>query len=52
MGQEILHEFSPIKSRIKNDPNDWSKEHENPQYNLDLLLSVITVGVKTMDVFA
>jgi predicted helicase len=34
------------ESGIKNDPNDWSKEHGNPRYILDLLLSVITVGVK------
>jgi predicted helicase len=33
-------------SGIKNDPNDWAAEHENPQYILDLLLSVITVSIK------
>ena len=38
------------ESGIKNDPNDWAKEHENPQYILDLLLSVITVSVKTMEI--
>jgi predicted helicase len=36
--------------RIKNDPNDWAKEHENPRYILDLLLSIITVSVKTADI--
>jgi len=38
------------ESGIKNDPNDWAKEHENPQYILDLLLSVITVSVKTVEI--
>lgn len=36
-------------SGILNDPNDWCQEHGNPRYILDLLLSVITVSVKTMD---
>jgi predicted helicase len=38
------------ESGIKNDPNDWGKEHENPQYILDLLLSVIAVSVKTVEI--
>lgn len=37
-------------SHITNDPNDWSKEHNNPSYILDLLLSVITVSVKTVEI--
>jgi predicted helicase len=40
------------ESGIKNDPNDWAREHENPQYILDLLLSVITVSIKTVDIVA
>jgi predicted helicase len=40
------------ESGIKNDPNDWAKEHEDPQYILDLLLSVITVSIKTVDIGA
>ncbi|MCL1815866.1 MAG: DEAD/DEAH box helicase family protein [Treponema sp.] len=40
------------ESGIKNDPNDWAMEHENPQYILDLLLSVITVSMKTVDIVA
>jgi len=40
------------ESGIKNDPNDWAREHENPQYILDLLLSVITVSIKTEDIVA
>jgi len=38
------------ESGIKNDPNDWAIEHENPLYILDLLLSVITVSMKTVDI--
>ena len=40
------------ESGIKNDPNDWAKEHENPQYILDLLLSVIMVSVNTVNIVA
>ena len=40
------------ESGIKNDPNDWAIEHNNPRYILDLLLSVITVSVKTVDIVA
>ncbi|MDR1377652.1 MAG: DEAD/DEAH box helicase family protein [Synergistaceae bacterium] len=35
-------------SQIKNDPNDWAKEHNNPRYILDLLLSVIMVSIETV----
>lgn len=38
------------KSGIKNDPNDWSKEVNNPRYILDLLLSVINVSVQTVEI--
>lgn len=37
------------KSGIKNDPNDWSREHNKPRYIFDLLLSVINVSVQTVD---
>jgi predicted helicase len=37
-------------SGIKNDPNDWAKEVSNPRYILDLLLSIITVSVKTVEI--
>ena len=37
-------------SGIKNDPNDWATEHNNPRYILNLLLSVINVSIKTMDI--
>jgi predicted helicase len=39
-------------SGIKNDPNDWSREVENPSYILDLLLSIINVSVQTVDIVA
>ena len=38
------------KSLIKNDANDWSREHNKPRYILDLLLSVINVSVQTVDI--
>lgn len=37
-------------SGIRNDPNDWAREHDDPQYILRLLLSVMTVSLKTMDI--
>ncbi|MDE5887980.1 MAG: DEAD/DEAH box helicase family protein [Muribaculaceae bacterium] len=38
------------KSLIINDPNAWSKEHHNPTYIFDLLLSVINLSVQTVDI--
>lgn len=38
------------KSGIRNDPNDWSREHNKPRYILDLLMSVINVSCKTVDI--
>ena len=37
-------------SDIKNDPNDWGLEHNNPRYILDLILSIITVSMKTNEI--
>ena len=37
-------------SLIKNDPNDWSREHNKPRYILDLMLSVINLSVKTIEI--
>jgi predicted helicase len=39
-------------SGIRNDPNDWGREHGNPRYILDLLLSVITVSLETVKIVA
>ena len=38
------------KSLIKNDANDWAREHHKPRYILDLVLSVINVSVQTVDI--
>jgi predicted helicase len=38
------------ESGIKNDPNDWAEDMDNPRYILDLLLSVINVSVKTVEI--
>ncbi len=35
-------------SGIKNDPNDWCREHNNPRYILGLILRVIEVSVRTV----
>ena len=40
------------ESGIENNSNDWAKDHKKPQYILDLLLSVITVSMKTVDIVA
>ena len=37
-------------SGIKNDPNDWGLEHNNPRYILDLILSVISVSMATNEI--
>ena len=39
-------------SGIKNDPNNWAKETNNPRYILDLLLSVINLSTQTVDIVA
>ncbi len=38
------------ESGIVNDPNDWAREHNKPRYILDLLLSIITVSVRTVEI--
>ena len=35
------------RSGIKNDPNLWAREHSQPRYILDLLLSIIHVSLET-----
>ena len=37
-------------SGIKNDPNDWAKEHDEPRYIIDLLKRVVTVSIKTVKI--
>lgn len=37
-------------SGIVNDPNYWAQEQGKPRYILDLLLSVITVSLKTVQI--
>ena len=47
---ECYQKTQDKKSLIKNNPNDWSIEHNQPRYILDLLLSVINVSVQTVEV--
>jgi len=35
-------------SGIRNDPNDWASEHDNPAYILTLLQRIVTVSVETV----
>lgn len=37
-------------SGIVNDPNDWSREHEQPRYIIDLIGRIVTVSVRTMQI--
>ena len=37
-------------SGIVNDANAWSIEHDNPRYILDLILSCITVSLRTLEI--
>lgn len=36
-------------SHFKNGPNNWSREHNQPRYILDLLLLVIALSCKIVD---
>ncbi|MDR1055621.1 MAG: DEAD/DEAH box helicase family protein [Prevotellaceae bacterium] len=38
------------ESGIVNDPNDWAREHNKARYILDLLLSIITVSMRTVEI--
>ena len=31
-----------------NDPNDWSREHGQPRYIVDLIGRIVTVSLETM----
>ncbi len=35
------------KSGIKNDPNDWCREHNDPRYIIDLVARVVRVSMET-----
>ncbi|GAB7007714.1 DEAD/DEAH box helicase [Nocardioides sp. AN3] len=37
-------------SGIVNDPNDWSREVQDPRYILDLLARIVTVSLETMKI--
>ena len=37
-------------SGIVNDPNDWSREHEQPRYIIDLIGRIVTVSLETMKI--
>ena len=37
-------------SGIVNDPNDWSREVDDPRYIIDLLARIVTVSLETMTI--
>jgi predicted helicase len=37
-------------SGIRNDPNEWAVEHDDPTYILDLVGRVVTVSMRTLDI--
>lgn len=37
-------------SGIRNDPNDWAKEHKQPRYIIDLVKRVVRVSIETMKI--
>ncbi|WP_240967074.1 DEAD/DEAH box helicase [Micrococcus luteus] len=37
-------------SGIENNPNDWSREHEQPRYIRDLIGRIVTVSLETMKI--
>ena len=37
-------------SGIRNDPNDWAREHNQPRYILDLLKRLVRVSLETMKI--
>ncbi len=47
---ERYQERTDKASGIRNDCNDWARETKRPRYALDLLLSVISVSLRTLDI--
>ena len=44
-------ERAPTNCRgIRNDPNDWAIDHDDPTYILDLVGRVVTVSIRTLDI--
>ena len=39
-------------SQIRNDPNEWCKEIEQPRYILDLIGRIVNVSIQTLDLMA
>ncbi|MCR5695551.1 MAG: hypothetical protein K6G73_01115 [Marinilabiliaceae bacterium] len=39
-------------SGIRNNPNDWSREHGNPSYIFNLLQSIIGLSLRTNELVA
>jgi predicted helicase len=37
-------------SCLRNDPNDWAREHNQPRYILDLLKRIVRASLETMKI--
>lgn len=37
-------------SGIRNDPNDWAREHNQPRYIFDLVKRIVRVSIATMKI--
>ena len=42
--------YTDMDSGIRNDPNDWCKEHGDPRYIFNLLLRIIRVNMETVKI--
>ena len=40
----------PQASGIRNDPNDWAREHDDPRYIIDLIKRVVRVSLETIKI--
>ena len=38
------------ESGIRNDPNDWAREHNQPRYIVDLLKRLVRVSMETIEI--
>jgi predicted helicase len=39
-------------SHIRNDPNEWCKENQQPRYILELIGRIVNVSIQTLDLIA
>ena len=47
---EHYQDYTDKDSGIRNDPNEWCREHNDPAYILNLLKRVIRVSMETVKI--